>query len=197
VIAGADGARRRDQGRARSRDVRGASRRFDEALVAARREGKGARAEPAGACAKRRAAPERRGGPEVALRGRSEADGAGASPQSGTAPTAPTDVAAWPQVAALRAAVRALPAAIEAARLQGNAQITLTLGGALGVDLRGRADGVELTLRPDAALGRAAAAELPALVAALRARGVRVVGAEVRTTPGARRSPGPPARQAR
>jgi hypothetical protein len=91
--------------------------------------------------------------------------------------------------------VRALPPVIEAARLQDGARLALTLGGALAVDLRGGAAGVEVTLRPAAALGQAAAAELPALVAALRARGVRVARAELAS--GARRPPAAPGRQAR
>jgi len=83
----------------------------------------------------------------------------------------------------LRAAVRALPAAVEAARLREGAQLTLGFGGALGVELRAGAHGLEVTLNPVPTLSRAAAAELPGLVAALRARGLRVARAEVR--PGA------------
>lgn len=97
--------------------------------------------------------------------------------------------------AALRAAMRALPPAIEAARLHDGTRLTLALGGALGVDLRGGPAGVEVTLRPAEALGQVAAAELPALIAAVRARGVRV--AHVALAPGAARPPRSPGRQPR
>jgi len=76
--------------------------------------------------------------------------------------------------------VRALPPAIAAARVREGAPLTLSFGPALGVDLRRGAEGLEVTLRPAVALERAAAAELPGLVAALRARGLRVSRAEVR-----------------
>ena len=95
----------------------------------------------------------------------------------------------------LRAAVRALPPVIQAARLQEGVRLALTLGSALGVDLRGGAAGVEVTLRPAAALAHVAAAELPALVAALRARGVRVARAELASAAG--RPPGAPGSQPR
>ncbi|HET8542823.1 MAG TPA: hypothetical protein VFL83_23315 [Anaeromyxobacter sp.] len=94
------------------------------------------------------------------------------------APSAPpADVAG---AAELRAVLRALPVAIEAARVRDGAPLSLSLGRALEVDLRAAAAGVEVVLRPDPRLARAAAAELPALVAALRSRGIAVARAEVR-----------------
>jgi hypothetical protein len=80
----------------------------------------------------------------------------------------------------LRAAVRAVPAAALALRAQGGGALRLDLGRALSVELRAVPSGVEVVLRPDAALSRAAAAGLPGLVSALRARGVAVARAEVR-----------------
>lgn len=180
---------------ARSLGVREASRRFDEALLAARGEG---RAAPGGA-------PGR--GVPVSADPRHERGLGDAARPDRAQPAAPLAAAARaaadlvpvccpaPASIALRAAVRALPPVIEAARLRDGARLALTLGGALAVDLRGGAAGVEVTLRPEAALGQAAAAELPALVAALRARGVRVARAELAL--GARRSPAAPGRQAR
>jgi hypothetical protein len=97
-------------------------------------------------------------------------------------PAAPADPAAGfaPGVHApsLRAAIRALPVAAEAAR--GGETLELAFGRALSVELRAARDGVEIVLRPDAGLFRQAAEELPALLRALRDRGVAVVRAEVR-----------------
>lgn len=185
----------------RGPDVRGASRRFDEALRAARGEGR--RSEGSrGATAR---LGERPGSPASAATPaakqpaeRAGATGSGAEPREGLpaiVPGVPGGQASSPGASApgpveLRAAVRALPAAVEAVRLHQGAQVTLSLGSALGVDLRTGAAGVELTLRPAAALDRVVAAELPALVAALRARGVRVGRVEVRSGPGERRPTG-------
>jgi hypothetical protein len=85
--------------------------------------------------------------------------------------------------AELRAVVRALPPAIEASRVRDGAPLTLSFGRSLSVDVRQAAGGVEVVLRPDARLARAAEAELPGVVDALRARGVRVARAEVRPRP--------------
>lgn len=196
--SGPDEARRAETRNTRPPGVRDASRRFDAALAAARWEG-------------RRAQEASGGRPPVSRRchrgGEAPGDLAGAvralrtfaapSPPAPAGAPAPGggDLAAAPASAALRAAVRSLPPVIEAARLQDGARLALTLGGALGVELRGGAAGVEVTLRPEAALGRAAAAELPALVAALRARGVRVARAGL--APAAGRPPGVQGRQAR
>jgi hypothetical protein len=84
-----------------------------------------------------------------------------------------------PSIGELRAVVRALPAAIEAGRVRDGVPLTLAFGRSLSVDVRRGACGIELVLRPDAALARAAEAELPAVVAALRARGLHVARAEV------------------
>jgi len=81
--------------------------------------------------------------------------------------------------ASLRAAIRTLPAAIQAAHVREGAPLELALGRALSVELRSGRGGVEVVLRPEARLARDAAAELPGLVRALRARGVAVARAEV------------------
>lgn len=112
---------------------------------------------------------------------RSEPEREGAGPltaQAASRPPARADSA--PE---LRALVRTLPVAIEAARVRAGEPLSLSLGPALSVDLRRGAEGLEVVLRPDAALRRAAAAELPALVAALRERGFSVARAEVRAQP--------------
>jgi hypothetical protein len=67
----------------------------------------------------------------------------------------------------------------------GPAQLSLDFGAALSVDLRTGAQGLELSLRPAPSLDRAARTELPRLVEALRARGLKVARADVRTTPAA------------
>lgn len=83
----------------------------------------------------------------------------------------------------LRAIVRTLPVAIEAARVREGEPLSLSLGRALSVELRRGAGGLEVVLRPDPTLQRAAAAELPGLLASLRARGIAVARAEVRSQP--------------
>jgi hypothetical protein len=102
------------------------------------------------------------------------------------------------ELSELRAAVRALPAAIEAAGLAGGAPLRLAFGDALAVDLVRGPAGLELRLQPTPRLARAAQAELPALVRALRERGLAVARAEVtpRGGRGAREEPPgrPPAR---
>jgi hypothetical protein len=92
-----------------------------------------------------------------------------------------------PPVPELAAAVRALPAAVEAVRAREGGLLALSFGRSLEVELRSGRDGVELVLRPEPRLGRAAAEELPRIVAALRARGITVARAEVRSQGGARR----------
>jgi len=86
--------------------------------------------------------------------------------------------------AGLRAAVRALPVAVETFHARGGGALALELGRALSVELRSAPGGVQILLRPDAALSRVASAELPGLVGALRARGVAVASAAVRARPG-------------
>ena len=108
---------------------------------------------------------ERPGGPSAAA----------APPSRDPASSAPA-----PSGSSLAAAVRAVPAAALAFQAQGNETLALDLGPALTVELRAAPAGVELVLRPAGALSRAAAAELPALLRALRARGVAVARAEVR-----------------
>jgi len=77
-------------------------------------------------------------------------------------------------------AVRAVVPAVEAFRLGGREALSLDFGRALGVELRQRPGGVELSLTAAAALAPAARAELPGLLRALAARGVPVLRAEVR-----------------
>jgi hypothetical protein len=87
---------------------------------------------------------------------------------------------------ALRAAIRALPAAAEVVRARAGDRLELAFGRALSIELRAARGGVEIVLRPEAGLAREAAAELPALVRALRDRGVAVARAEVRRRGGSR-----------
>jgi hypothetical protein len=57
--------------------------------------------------------------------------------------------------------------------------VELAFGRELSVELRQGAAGIEVAVRTDAALARAARVDLPALVQSLRARGVEVARAEV------------------
>jgi len=98
------------------------------------------------------------------------------------------DVAGAPGSASLRAAIRAAPSAIQAASVRAGAPLRIDLGRALSVELARGRGGVEVVLRPEPRFAREAAAELPGLVRALRARGIPVARAEVRP-----RGPGPPA----
>ncbi len=86
------------------------------------------------------------------------------------------DAASVPE---LRAAVGALPVAVQAAHLRDGGPLALSLGRSLDVEIRAGAAGLEVSLRPEPRLARAAAAELPALAAALRARGIAVARVEV------------------
>jgi hypothetical protein len=74
-----------------------------------------------------------------------------------------------------------VPAAIWAGRLRDAPVVELAFGRALSIELRQVGAGVEVAVRADASLSRAARADLPALVRALQARGVAVVRAQVRT----------------
>jgi hypothetical protein len=159
-------------------------RRFGEAMRRAREagadeaRGAGAREAGARAGASRRAAAS---GKDAALAGRRDglreeerAAPAAAPPRAAARPVEPAGAAS------LRAILRALPVAIDASRVRDGAPLSLSLGRALEVDLRAAPAGVELVLRPDPRLARAAEAELPALVASLRSRGIAVARAEVR-----------------
>lgn len=192
------------------RSQRPRSRDFAEALQRARRAGDAADRGRARAVAvdrrealdrgarilrERRAGFDERPGTVPSPRGRAGADGARPTLPRGpqAAPAAPPDPAAGfaPGVhaPALRAVLRALPPAVEAARAR-QGTLELAFGRALSVELRAAPGGVEVLLRPDAGLARQAAAELPALVQALRDRGVPVARAEVRRAGG--RVDGPP-----
>jgi hypothetical protein len=137
---------------------------------------------------------ERRAGFDDRARGLPGAGRGGAAdlapasaPRGQAPPVVPCDPAAGfaPEVRApeLRAVLRALPVAVEAAATRGGETLELAFGRALSVEVRAARGGVEIALRPDAGLSRAAVAELPALLSALRARGVSVLRAEVRGPP--------------
>jgi hypothetical protein len=120
---------------------------------------------------------------------RSEAEPGG----SGGPPSAPAAVAAatgevrtadtW------RAGALWPPAALDAlalaARRGDRPSLELSIGREVRVTLVHAARGIEVVLDVRAGLRAAAEAEIPALVAALRARGVAVARAEVRAPPGA------------
>lgn len=93
----------------------------------------------------------------------------------------PGEISPVPEIAAL---VRTLPVAIAAARTGDGAPLALSFGRSLEVELRAGAAGVEVLLRPEPRLLRAAEAELPRVLAALRLRGVAVARAEVRARGG-------------
>jgi hypothetical protein len=71
--------------------------------------------------------------------------------------------------------------AVEAGRAADRATLDLRFGQSLEVRLTRSRAGVDVVLRPGAGLRASAEAEVPALVAALRARGVSVGRVEVRT----------------
>jgi hypothetical protein len=123
-------------------------------------------------------APPRR---PAARAGTARPEPAAAHP-TGEAPWPPgaTTTAAAPVAPELATAVRALPPVIAAVPVRGGAELTLGFGGSLSVVLRAGPEGLELALHPAPGLEQAARAELPGLVEALGARGVRVARAEVR-----------------
>jgi hypothetical protein len=102
------------------------------------------------------------------------------SPGGATPAGSPPPGGEAPGVTELQAYLRAAPALIAASVQPGAAQLALSFGAALSLDLRSGAEGLELTLRPAPGLERATRAELGGLVEALRARGLRVARAEVR-----------------
>lgn len=168
--------------------------RFGEALARAERAGRGAgrgeraRAERAGReegarVAEARSRPEPRGraprlDPARAPAGPGDEGCAATAAAAGTGRGALTvEVAPAPELAAV---VRVLPPAVAALGAPGAAPLALSFGRSLDVELRATPAGVDVVLRPAPGLARAAEAELPRLVAALRIRGVAVAGAEVR-----------------
>lgn len=164
-------------GAARDPDRRGAG--FDDALLRARDAGENRRSATA---VVRSAQPCR-------AAGRLERGRAARLAEPGPRAPAPepgrSDLASDPApVAELAAVVRALPPVIAASRGV-DAPLALSFGRSLQVELRSTPAGVELVLRPEASLARAAEAELPRMLAALRVRGVVVARAEVRPRPGA------------
>jgi hypothetical protein len=169
------------------------ARRFGEALRTAAKVGRPglAAARPAGelpstasrATLSRRAAAERS---DDALRDRRDAF----REEARLAPPPPTAAQPQPQVRAdpvstpeLRALVRTLPLAIQTFGVREGAPLSLSFGRSLDVEIRTPphgAKGVELVLRPEARLARAAESELRGVVAALAAKGISVARAEVR-----------------
>jgi hypothetical protein len=134
--------------------------------------------------ARARVEPHGTGEPRAARRrdveGTSTEEGRAADCRSTGAAAPAGQHGAEPALPELREAARAIPPAIWAGRLQGGAAVELTFGRELSVELRQGAAGIEIAVRTDAALARAARVDLPALVRSLRARGVDVVRAEVR-----------------
>jgi hypothetical protein len=169
--ARAQGAERREPGAAR----------FGEALARARRPEPGG-SRPVEARARPDAGRGRRAGAEVAAaRGGGEAGACGApgpAPAGARPPEPPVEVGPVP---ALARVARVLPLAVASLGTAAGAPLALSFGRSLDVELRAVAGGVEVVLRPEPALARAAEAELPRLVAALRVRGVAVVSAAVRS----------------
>jgi hypothetical protein len=158
---------------------------FADALrrAADRAEGRGSRAarlEP------RRPARTGSAAPEAAGAGRF-APAIDAEPLRASAAPVPAD---HPETPALAALARTLPVALAATCARQGAPLALSFGAALDVELRVGTTGVELVLRPEPRLARIVEAELPGLLAAMRARGVDVARAEVRPRAG-------PARRAR
>lgn len=87
---------------------------------------------------------------------------------------------AAPALPELREAARAIPPAIWAGRLSGGETVELSFGRELAVELRQVAGGIEIAVRAEPGLVRAARVDLTALVRTLRERGLTVVRAEVR-----------------
>jgi hypothetical protein len=168
-------------GRTRRDRARGAALRFDEAIRRAARDATSARGriEATG-----REATARGSGadPDAVLPDRrgsfSEEQRVAPAPP---APRPPELTAAAAAPAELRALLRTLPLAVDARGLRDGAPLTLSFGRSLGVELRSGAGGVEVVLRADARLARACERALPALLAALRRRGVPVARAAVRS----------------
>jgi len=149
---------------------------FEEALARAR-------ARDAGSAASARRAERRRPAePRPAARSAQST----ASREDRTAPPLDAgrercgDPAPVPEVAAI---ARAAPPLVTA-HGPGGAPLALSFGPSLAVELREAPAGVAVLLRPGPGLERAAEAELPRLVAALRVRGVSVARAEVGGRPG-------------
>jgi hypothetical protein len=184
------------------------ARRFGEALRTATRTARPglAGAAPAGeelpsaaarTVATRRAAADRS---DDALRGRREAfreEARLAPPPPSTTAQAEAQVRAADPLSTpeLRALVRTLPLAIQTFGVREGAPLALSFGRSLDVEIRTPprgAKGVELVLRPEARLARAAESELRGVVAALAAKGIAVARAEVRARgapPGDARGP--------
>lgn len=177
------GARPREAGE------QGRPRRFGDALRKAGQEASGGKARP------RKAADPAAPGRAVAVRRSAavRADDALREKKEGfrgeeraldtrsTVPAAsPAEPVSTPE---LRALVRTLPLAIQTFGLRDGAPLALSFGRSLDVELRAVPGGVELVLRPEARLARAAAAELPRVVAALGAKGITVARAEIRSRP--------------
>jgi hypothetical protein len=176
-------ARRAEAGRA---DAGRAAQQAGERLTETRRTEAGDRSD-AGAAVK----PSGGGPGEAAARGRGEPGAGGANGElagaSGAlASSRPSGTGGEPGLAgdqaraALTQAIRTLPPVIEAFGGSGREVLTIDFGGALGVELRQAAGGVEVLLSAPRSLQPAARTELAGLCRALAARGVAVASAEVR-----------------
>jgi hypothetical protein len=174
-------------GRAAGGDGTERAGRFGEALArAGGDERHDARAEARGQAEP--GSPRRRGRPTAAddgpdgagTAGASGADARGAALRPAHAPGKAAEVPPAPELAR---AIRVVPPAAAILGPAGGAPLTLSFGRSLDVELRATAAGVEVVLRPEPALARAAEAELPRLAAALRVRGVAVARVEIRARP--------------
>lgn len=153
--------------------------RFSDALLRAHRRDDWERAGASGPAARARPPEPRRPRLEGERQARDEER---APPVSDPARREPgVELSPVPELAAL---ARALPVAVDAARLRDGATLALSFGRSLEVELRSSPAGLEVVLRPESRLLRAAEAELPRLVAALRVRGVVVARADVRARAG-------------
>lgn len=122
--------------------------------------------------------PPRRGEGQRSFEEALERIASGVAPAPG-APAA-ADRAGIPSLPELREAVRAIPPAIWSGHLAGGSAVELAFGRELSIELREVSGGIALAVRAGEGVARAARVDLPALVEALRQRGVTVVRAEVR-----------------
>jgi hypothetical protein len=161
------------------------SRKFGDAMRRAREggasEARGAAAREGGArgAVARRSVADTQDAGLAGRRERSREDERAPAASPGAAPAAAPLALDAATPAELRAVLRALPVTIDASRVREGAPLSLSLGRALDVELRAGQGGVEVVLRPEPRLARVAEAELPGLVASLRARGIAVARAAV------------------
>jgi len=123
-------------------------------------------------CEEHPAPPRARGGFEEALERAASAVASG-----------PGARLAEPGLPELREACRAIPPCLWSGQVGREKTVELAFGRDVRIELRQAAGGIEVTVRVTAPLLRAARGDLPALVAALRERGVEVPRADVRGYP--------------